>query len=412
MNIWPFSKTHIDQKSLANPESWEAEIFGALPTAVGVSVTPSNAMRCAAVRRAVQAIAEPIGQLPLHVYRRDGDARHRDRDHAVSRVLIDPNEWTGSSDFREQLQRDCLLHGNGYAFINRVDGKVRELIRLDPTKVQVRTDAASGEPSYVVSGTPAKTYRFQDVFHLKAPSTDGYVGKSIVTDCREAIGTALILEEHGARLFTNGARPGGVIETPKNVGDEGVKRMIKGWKAAMEGAANSGKTAILWDDAKFKAMALSSVDAQFLELRRYAVDEIARAFGVPPHLLYEMGRATWGNSAEMGSMFVTFTLMRWLKAWQGEIRLKLFSADERDEFYAEFLVDDLLKADIAARAEAYAKLIAAKVLNPNEARARENLAPYDGGNLFANPNTSTTTDAAAEKPVATNAMKPGDEDDQ
>jgi HK97 family phage portal protein len=114
---------------------------------------------------------------------------------------------------------------------------------------------------------------------------------------------------------------------------------------------------------------------------------------VPPHLLYEMGRATWGNSAELGSNFVTFSLMRWLKAWQGEIRLKLFNEQEREDFYAEFLVDDLLKADIAARATAYSQLIAARVLNPNEARARENLPPYAGGEVFANPHT--TTGAAA-----------------
>jgi HK97 family phage portal protein len=142
---------------------------------------------------------------------------------------------------------------------------------------------------------------------------------------------------------------------------------------------------------EFQPLTFNSVDSQYLELRRYCVDEIARAFGVPPHLLFEMGRATWGNSAELGSNFVTFALARWLKAWCGEIRLKLFDEDERDTFYAEFLVDDLLKADISARAAAYAQLIAARVLNPNEARARENLPAYVGGDVFANPNTTTTT---------------------
>ncbi len=393
---WPFRRAAVDQKSLTVPEQWELEALGAWPLAyTSVPVSAKTAMRCAAVRRAVQAISEPIGQLPLHVYRRDGEARERDREHPVARVLQDPNDWTSSSDFREQLQRDCLLHGNGYAFINRVDGKPKELIRLDPTQVDIVTNK-SGEPSYRTKGTPQKTYPYRDIFHLKAPSTDGFAGKSIVTDCREAIATALILEEHGARLFANGARPGGVIEFPKGLGDEGLKKMKKAWRAAHEGAENSGKTAVLWDGAKFTALTMNSTDAQFLELRRYAVDEIARAFGVPPHLLFEMGRATWGNSAELGSMFVTFTLMRWIKAWQGEIRLKLFTSEERDEFYAEFLVDDLLKADIAARATAYSTLIAARVLNPNECRARENLAPYDGGDEFANPNTTSNASPTPE----------------
>jgi len=224
-------------------------------------------------------------------------------------------------------------------------------------------------------------------------------------ECKEAIGVALILEQHAATFFSRASRPGGVIQTAKNVGDEGVKKMLAGWKAAQEGAANAGRTPILWDGAEFKSQVFNSVDAQFLEMRRYAVDEIARAFGVPPHLLFEMGRATWGNSAELGSSFVTFTLMRWIKSWQGEIRLKLFNEDERNDFYAEFLVDDLLKADIAARATAYSQLISARVLNPNEARARENLAPYDGGEVFANPNTTPMPIPAP--PTGTKSMETG-----
>jgi HK97 family phage portal protein len=371
------------------------EILGAWPLPLtSVVINATTAMRCTAVRRAVQAIAEPIGQLPLHVYRRDGDARERDRDHPVAKVLRDPNEWTSSSDFREQMQRDCLLWGNAYAYINRVDGKPRELIRLDPAQVDVVVK--DGEPAYRTKGTPQLTYSHRDVLHIKAPSTDSVTGRSIVTDCREAIATALILEEHAARLFSNGARPGGVIEFPNQLGDEGLKKMRAAWRGAHEGSANAGKTAILWGGAKFNPTTMSSTDAQFLELRRYAVDEIARAFGVPPHLLFEMGRATWGNSAELGSTFVTFTLMRWVKVWQGEIRLKLFEPDERDDFYSEFLVDDLLKADIAVCAMAYSQLIAARVLNANEARARENLPPYAGGDTFENPHTATGTNPNGE----------------
>lgn len=390
MRFWP-SKSVEKKSTLAAPEAWLRDLFGAGPSAAGVSVTPSSAMRCAAVRRAVQAIAEPTGQLPLHVFRReDGDARTRDRDHAVAKVLRDPNPWTTASDFREQLQRDVLLHGNAYAYIVRVSGKPQELHRLDPSTVAVKINAETGEPTYEAqTNGQTRLYVHGDVLHLKAPSLDGYVGRSIVMECREAIGVALVLEAHAARLFGSGARPGGVIELPGKIGEDSLAKMRSGWKAAYEGDANAGRTAILWDGAKFNALTLSSVDAQFLELRRYAVDEISRAFGVPPHLLYEMGRATWGNSAELGSNFVTFTLMRWLKAWQGEIRLKLFEPNERDTYYAEFLVDDLLKADVAARATAYSQLISARVLNPNEARARENLPPYEGGDEFVNPHTMT-----------------------
>lgn len=394
-------KAPVEEKALVNPSEWLQSIFGAFPTIALGAVTPQNAMRCAAVRRAVEAIAEPLGQLPIHVYKRDGDGRQRDPDHPVAMVLRDPNGWTSSADFREQLQRDALLHGNGYAYIVREEDKPVELLRLDPASVKIEVDEATGEPSYrFAAGTHEKIYSSRDVFHIKAPSLDGYCGESIVKQCEKAIRMALVLEEHGIRLFSNGARPSGVIQIPKPMGEEALTKMKAGWKASHEGSENSGKTAILWDGATFNALTFNSVDAQFLELRRYAVDEIARAFGVPPHLLFEMGRATWGNAEELGASFVTFTLMRWLKAWQGEIRLKLFAPEERDEFYAEFLVDDLLKADIAVRASAYSQLISSRVLNPNEARARENLPPYAEGAAFINPNTTTSTPPAGGKETA------------
>jgi HK97 family phage portal protein len=393
-------KAPVDEKSLAAPSETLQAIFGAFPTIARIAVTPGNAMKCAAVRRAVQAIAEPLGQIPVHVYKRDGDSRERDRDHPVAKVLLDPNDWTSSSDFREQLQRDALLHGNGYAYIVREGDDPVEMIRLNPVDVAIEVDESSGAPTYQVkSGNEQKIYDFADVFHIKAPSLDGYIGESIVRQCAEAISTAMVLEEHGIRLFANGARPSGVIQIPGPMGEEALTKMKAGWKASHEGSENSGKTAVLWNGATFNALTFNSVDAQFLELRRYAVDEIARAFGVPPHLLFEMGRATWGNAEELGANFVTFTLMRWLKAWQGEIRLKLFTAKQREEFFAEFLVDDLLKADIAARSTAYSQLVAARVLNPNEVRARENLPPYAGGAEFVNPNTTSSAPDGAKENV-------------
>lgn len=388
----------VEEKSLTAPSEWLQAIFGAFPTIARIQITPASAMKCAAVRRAVQAIAEPIGQIPVHVYRRENDRRERERDHPVAKLLMDPNAWTSSADFREQLQRDTLLHGNGYAYIVREGDEPVELLRLDPAAVTVDVDEASGEPSYRFrSGSDEKTYHYRDVFHIKAPSLDGYVGESVVKQCGEAISSALVLEEHGIRLFADGARPAGIIQIPGTMGEEALTKMKAAWRAAHEGAENSGKTAVLWSGATFNPLTFNSVDAQFLELRRYAVDEIARAFGVPPHLLFEMGRATWGNAEELGANFVTFTLMRWLKAWQGEIRLKLFTAEERETFYAEFLVDDLLKADIAARATAYSQLVSSRVLNPNEVRARENLPPYPGGEEFINPHTTSNLPANGRK---------------
>lgn len=376
-------------RSLADPSTWLLDLFGATPAQSGVSVTPQSAMRCTTVRACVEAIAEAIGGLPLHVYQRDGEARERATDHPVYPLLAEAaNDWTPSTLFREQITRDALLHGNGFAFINRRDGQPVELIRLTPTAVSVELDSITGEPRYKLSdGKQHRILDRRDVLHIAAPSIDGVSGASPVQQCREAIGVNLTIEGHVARLFGLGARPAGVLTHPGRIGPEVGKRVMQSWQAAHGGSA-SGGTALLEEGMGWQALTLNSVDAQTLELWQHSILEICRAFRVPPHMVFELGRATWGNAAEMGSSFLRFTLDRWIKAWQGEVRLKLIEPQDRQTYYAEFLTDDLLRTDLAARATAYSTLIAARVLNPNEVRAMENRAPYEGGNQFINPNTT------------------------
>lgn len=377
-------------RSLADPDEFLFDLFGATPAQSGVSVTAANAMRCTAVRASVEAISEAIGGLPLHVYQRDGEARERATDHPAYAILHDQaNDWTPASAFREQITRDALLHGNGYGFINRQDGQPCELIRLRPEAVTVELDTVTSEPRYRLSdGASHRFIARQDILHIAAPSIDGVKGASPVQQCREAIGLALIMERHAARLFGRGARPSGLLKFPQRLGAETAKRIKSSWQSAHAGE-NSGQTAVLEEGGEWQALTLNSVDAQFLQLWEHATLEICRVFRVPPHLVFELGRATWGNASEMGASFLRFTLDRWIKAWQGEIRLKLIQPEDRQTFYAEFLLDDLLRADLAARAEAYSKLIAARILNPNECRAMENRAPYDGGDQFINPNTTS-----------------------
>lgn len=378
-----------EARSLADPAPWLLDLFGATPALSGVTISPATAMRCTPVRAAVEAISESVGGLPLHVYERDGDARERAPDHPAYAILHDQaNDWTPASLFLEQVTRDALLWGNGYAFINRADGQPRELIRLAPSAITVELDTLTSEPRYRLSdGTSNRMLDRRDVLHIQAPSIDGVKGASPVTECKEAIALAIVMERHAARLFGRGGRPSGLLKFPQRLGAETAKRIKQSWQAAHAGE-NSGGTAVLEEGGEFQALTLNSVDAQFQQLWQHSILEIARVFRVPPHLIFELGRATWGNAAEMGAAFLRFTLDRWLKTWQGEIRLKLIAPEDRSRFYAEFLVDDLLRSDLAARATAYSQLIAARVLNPNEVRAMENRAPYDGGNAFLNPNTT------------------------
>ncbi len=378
---------------LTSPEAgW---LFGASQTSSGISVTPQTAMTCAPVRAAIAAISETVGQLPFPVYHRGTDgSKERALDHPAYELLngAAANPWTAPTTLREQITADALLDHGGFAFINRVSGKPVELLRLYPETVSVTIDAASGEPIYRISDTNgARVIARENILHIPSPSRSG---RGLVHDARESIALALTLERHAGRLFGRGARPSGVLKFDGKLDPETATRIKASWQAAHSGES-SGNTAVLEAGGSFQQLALSSVDAQFLELRQFAVSEIARHWRVPPVFLMDFGRATWGNSSEMGRQFLQFTLMPWLVRWEGEVNLKLFGKAERETYFAEFVTDALVRGDLAARMDAYSKAIASRILSPNEARAMENRPPYAGGEKFENPNTATSPTKAA-----------------
>jgi len=379
------SRLGYTKKSLASPDGALLELFGGgAPTAAGVPVSVSTAMRHPSAACAIRVIAEAVATLPVIVYRRGADgSKERASDHPAYGLLHDDaNDWTSSFDLKLRLTIDALTNDKGgIAFVNRAGGRVLEILRLDPAKVSVDY-ADTGEPTYRMNG--GAVLPRESVLHIRAPG-----GVAPLTTAREAIGLAVVMEQHGARLFKNGARPSSLVSFSDRMPPDEMLNAVAAFMAA-HGSEKTGRTAFLDRGATYSQLALSSVDAQFLELRTFQVLEIARAFRVPPHMLYEMGRATWANTGEMGQEFLTYTLLPWLEAWTGAIRRACFTPEERAEYLAEFLVDDLLRADMASRADAYAKLIAARVLNPNEARAMENRAPYAGGERFENPNTTTS----------------------
>lgn len=384
------------RSTLANPSPEMFALFGAQPTASGAAVTATSAMRCTSVYASVKVLSESVAQLPLILYRRtEGGGKERATDHPLYPILHDlANPWTSSFDFRQFMQAALCLHGNCFAFINRTNGRIAELIAIDPHAVTVETDETTMEPRYRVAGRngASRVYQRSEIFHLKTLGTDPNIGLSPVGQAREAIGLAMTMEQHAARLFANGARPSGILSYAKSLGKEAMDRLRDSFSKAQSGSENSGKTLILEDGMTWTANQFSSVDSQFLELRRYQIAEIARVFRVPLSLLQDLERVTHNNAESMGRQFLSLTLMPWLKAWEGAIHRSLLSPEERATYYAEFLPDDLARADFAARFEAYAKAITNGVLNPNEARAAENRPPYDGGEQFRLPmNTESAT---------------------
>lgn len=377
------------KSTLANPSPELLALFGSSPTASGSIVTPATAMRCPTVYASVKVIAESVAQLPLMLYRRtENGGKERASDHPLYELLHDQaNDWTSAYDFRLFMQTALCLHGNAFAFINRADGKLFELIPIPSTAVEVKVDPVTLEPSYKVTADDGsqRDYDRTDIFHLRGLGTSPHVGLSPIVQMKEAIGLALAMEEHGSRLFSNGARPSGVFKYGKMVGPELAKRLRDSFNASHTGGANSGKTLVLEDGMEFEPVQFTSVDLQFLEMRRHQVAEIARGFRIPLHLLQELERTTHANAESMGQQFLSLTLLPHLKCWEGAIRRALLTPEERAAYHAEFLTDDLARADLAARFDAYAKAVTNGILNPNEVRTMENRAPYPGGDQFRLP---------------------------
>lgn len=226
-------------------------------------------------------------------------------------------------------------------------------------------------------------------------SFDGLTGVSPITLNREAIALALTLEAHAARLFGRGARPSGTLNLTGKLSPEAANRIRDSWNAA-HGAGESGRTAILEEGAEFKLLTFSSVDAQFAEMRADQGYEICRAFNVQPSMIGIVDRATWGNAETQNRQFLMFTLRPWLAAFKAAYERLLLSDDEVETHVIDFITDDLVKADTAARAESYAKLRAAGVITANEVRALENLPAHPEGNTLASPYTSSGTTPAAD----------------
>lgn len=377
--------------SLASPDAALLSLFGSVPTISGPSVTGHSALRVPAVKAAVELISTAVGSMPVKVFKREATGgKTEDPSHpAYPLIHDDANEWTSAVELRTQLTADALLHGLGVAYANRVDGRVVEFIRLAPGSVTKLADDVTGEPAYRVSAEAGvRVFSWRDVLVVRP-----FEGLSPVALAKEAIGLALVLEQHAARLFGRGARPSGILSSEQTLNDAAASRMKSSWQAA-HGGSESGGTAILEQGMKFQPLAFSSVDAQFVEMRTFQIQEIARAFNVPVHMLKDLTKSTWSNNEQANLEFLQNTLQPWLDVWVAAYRRVLFDAADKADHVIEFLPDALLRADTATRAEAVAKFRAAGVMTANEVRARENLPTLPDGDKLENPYTTSPNSKA------------------
>lgn len=386
--MWPFNKPAampVDTKSVppsgtAVPDSWLVEMFGASTGAL--SVSPAQALSVPAVANAVKVISESVATADLTVKRRVGDQETDVPDHpALALLKGQANGWTSGFELIRDLVSQALTQdAGGLAWVNRVGGRAAEIIRYDDGGITVAySNKGTGEPSYRIGG---KKVDAGDIIHVRS----GF-SRCPLSLCRDAISAAKQMELYVRAFWANSARPGGVIEFPTGVkiGDTGLAKMRAAWRTAFENSEAAGRTAILWDGASFKQMAMTSVDGQLLELRSFQIAEIARAFGIPQHMVGKLDRATWGNYSQAAREYLTSTVLPWMRAVEAALNRALLTDDERGEYRFAFDLDDFSQGDLGERATAISTLITARTINPNEARNWLGLPPRDGGNEFSNP---------------------------
>ena len=376
-------------------------------TTSGKVVTERSAMQMTAVYSCVRILAEAIAGLPIHLYhyRKDG-GKEKAIDHPLYQLLHDePNPEMSSFVFLETLMTHLLLWGNAYAQVIRNGrGEVVALYPLMPNKMTVDRDK-NGRLFYqyqMSTDEPGGKYETvilspSDVLHIPGLGFDGLVGYSPIAMAKNAIGLAMATEEYGSKFFANGAAPSGVLEHPGTIKDP--QRVRESWMSQFGGSQNSGKIAVLEEGLKYTPISISPEQAQFLETRKFQINEIARIFRVPPHMLADLEKSSFSNIEQQSLEFVKYTLDPWVIRWEQSIQRTLLSPGEKKEYFVKFNVEGLLRGDYQSRMNGYATARQNGWMSTNDIRELENLdriPAEDGGDLYLiNGNMLPLADAGA-----------------
>jgi HK97 family phage portal protein len=363
-------------------------------TTSGKPVNEMTAMKMTAVYSCVRILAEAVAGLPLNVYRyTPNGGKEKAIGHPLYCLLHnEPNTEMTSFAFRETLMSHLLLWGNAYAQILRNGkGEVIGLYPLMPNRMTVDRDTA-GNLFYLYNRVIGDTQtlkgtevhlRPSDVLHIPGLGFNGMIGYSPIAMAKNAIGLAIATEEYGAKFFANGAAPSGVLEHPGTIKDP--LKVKESWNSVYQGSGNAHKIAVLEEGMKYQSIAISPEQAQFLETRKFQINEIARIFRVPPHMVGDLEKSSFSNIEQQSLEFVKYTLDPWVVRWEQSMSRVLFSEQEKKEYFIKFNVDGLLRGDYQSRMTGYATARQNGWMSANDIRELENLdriPPELGGDMY------------------------------
>ena len=406
-------------------------LFGG--TTSGKAVNEKTSMQMTAVYSCVRILSEAIAGLPLHLYHYgENNNTLKAVEHPLYFLLHDePNPEMTSFIFRETLMTHLLLWGNAYSqIIRNGKGDVIALYPLMPDRMSVDRDK-SGNLFYQYTKRDGDTNTLKgttvildpsEVLHIPGLGFDGLVGYSPIAMAKNAIGMAIACEEFGASFFANGAAPSGVLEHPGSLKDP--KRVRETWQGQFGGSSNTGKVAVLEEGMKYTPISISPEQAQFLETRKFQINEIARIFRVPPHMVGDLEKSSFSNIEQQSLEFVKYTLDPWVIRWEQSLSRILFNKEDKKKYFIKFNVEGLLRGDYQSRMNGYATARQNGWMSANDIRELENLnkiSDEDGGNLYlvngnmlplnmagiyANKESTNTEDNGSEEQEVLDLEKP------
>ena len=371
----------------------EAFRAGVQQSYTGRYVSAETSLQVSAVYRCVSVLADSIAQLPLKLYRRDSQGQRQEAtDHPLWRILhVRPNRLMTGYVWKQLLFSSVLLRGNAYIEIEyagsgwpaalwplRADGMRAELKRREPV---YRYTAGMEDP--VASNGLIPDYR---IHHLRSLSSDGFVGRSVVRQAMHTLELALGTEEFGARFFGQDATPGVVLMHPETLSEQAKGNLQRSFDKRHSGVGNAHKTAILEEGMQAERIGVPPEEAQFLETRQFQVLEICRWFGVPPHMVYELTRATFSNIEHQSIAFVQDSLLPWIVNHEEQLLADVIEREGYESnIWAEYVLDGRLRGDTTSRYRVYQIGVMYGLLSRNEARAKENMSAYTGGDEMLMP---------------------------
>lgn len=382
--------------------------LGGPKSAAGVSVSEAGSLKMPAVWRAVNLLASTTAALPLKAYRAGT------YDEVSVPALSQPHPDLTGYEVAELRMTHLLLWGNSYAFkVRDRAGRIAQLWPLHPSSIQVGTLSRDRRTSDNPTGKVFKVegddrqFTSAEILHVPGLGYDGVTGVSPIRLATQAIGLGLAAEEYAAKLYASGSLMSGILQTEQRLAEGQAERLKVGWKQKVSGLSNAHDIAVLDSGAKFQAVSMPATDAQMIESRRFQVSEIARWFGVPPHMLMDTEKSTsWGSGIEQQSIgFIVYTLRPWLVRIEQRLSREV-AAPSDSSVYVKHKVEGLLRGDSTARANFYNTMRQVGAFSANDIRDLEDRPPVEGGDTYLQPlnmaplGTTTTEqgdpDAAAD----------------